>query len=335
MHPMHRKSEETVVSEAPITKSDRTGLDGNSDGGPPRSASRSRVRFNAALKWVRRVHMYFGLFLSPWILIYGISAILFNHPDAFSDQNILTLGRSETTGTPLDAMPDGPELAARVVEGLNARGDGKSYRLLDPRSATISLPIGVSAGGPGGGHLIRYDLDARSLAILPTPKAGNSVMNQPEGKVLQLRDPPRKHLEEGISEVLRRRKIEADKVSIRFASDLIFEVQAQGQAWRVAYNIQTERVTVGPVDKAEGQLTNRRFITGLHLASGYPPRLGVRWFWATLVDVMALAMVGWVCSGFLMWWQMRSLRRWGVITIAVSILTATAVATMMHPVLPR
>jgi hypothetical protein len=318
-----------------MTKSDQTDFDDDLDIRPPRSASRSRVRFNAALKVVRRVHMYFGLFLTPWVFVYGVSAFLFNHPDAFSDQNLVRLGRSETAGTPLDAMPDGPELAARVVAGLNARADGKTYRLRNPRAATIALPIGVAATSRGGGHLVRYDLDARSVTILPTPKAGNSVMDPSAGKVLKLEDPPRKHLEGGISALLRRLKIESDKVSVRFASDLIFEVEADGKPVRVAYNIQTERVTVRPADQAEGRLSNRRFLTGLHLASGYPSQWGSRWFWAIIVDVLAGAMIFWGCSGLLMWWQMKSLRRWGVITLVISIATAAALGTTMHAILPR
>jgi hypothetical protein len=36
---------------------------------------------NKFFPFVRILHLYFGLFLSPFILIYGISAITFNHPD--------------------------------------------------------------------------------------------------------------------------------------------------------------------------------------------------------------------------------------------------------------
>jgi hypothetical protein len=152
---------------------------------------------------------------------------------------------------------------------------------------------------------------------------------------LRLPDRPRDRLEQGVGAVLRRLEMGSDKVSIRFAPDLNFEVEAEGQRLRAAYNIQTERVTLRPFDEEENRLSNRRFITGLHLASGYPSRLGVRWFWALAVDVMAAAMVVWGCSGLLMWWQMKSLRRWGVVALVISVVAAAALATTMHPVLPR
>jgi hypothetical protein len=54
-----------------------------------------------------------------------------------------------------------------------------------------------------------------------------------------------------------------------------------------------------------------------------------------MVDIMAAAMVVWGCSGLLMWWQMKSLRRWGVLTLIVSVVTAAGVATGMHAALSR
>ena len=34
---------------------------------------------------LRRVHLFLGLFLLPWAVLYGVTAFLFNHPAAFSD----------------------------------------------------------------------------------------------------------------------------------------------------------------------------------------------------------------------------------------------------------
>ena len=33
------------------------------------------------MRWTRRVHMYAGLFMLPWVLMYGTSALFFNHAD--------------------------------------------------------------------------------------------------------------------------------------------------------------------------------------------------------------------------------------------------------------
>ena len=51
--------------------------------------------------------------------------------------------------------------------------------------------------------------------------------------------------------------------------------------------------------------------------------------------MMAAAMVVWGCSGPLMWWQMKSLRRWGAVALAASVVAATCLALAMHAVLSR
>ena len=302
-----------------------------------RSASRSRahVRYNATLKLVRRVHMYFGLFLTPWVFLYGVSAFLFNHPDAFPDREVRTLDRSETAGTSLEAIPDASALAARVVEALNARAGGRSYRLHNSDYATLSRPLTVTATGRGREHAVRYDFDSGAVTIRSTPTAGRSPHGLPDGEILRLEDPPRERLARGVPVLLSRLGIEADGVSIRNPPDLVFDLDAEGERLRVAYNIQTERLSVRPVDDPAGRLSNRRFLTGLHLAFGYPSRPGARWLWAVVVDMMAAAMVVWGCSGPLMWWQMKSLRRWGAVALAASVVAATCLALAMHAVLSR
>jgi hypothetical protein len=74
-------------------------------------------------------------------------------------------------------------------------------------------------------------------------------------------------------------------------------------------------------------------LTGLHLSFTYPARFDARWLWAVAVDAMFVAMVFWGMSGLAMWWQMKKLRVWGIVTLALSIAVATAMALGMHEVL--
>ncbi len=37
------------------------------------------------VRYVRRIHMYFALFLTPWVLMYAISAFIFNHFETIRD----------------------------------------------------------------------------------------------------------------------------------------------------------------------------------------------------------------------------------------------------------
>src|SRR6478672_1275705 len=84
-----------------------------------RPSPRARVRYNMAMKFVRRAHMYVGLSLVPFVILYGVTAFLFNHPDWFSDRSVRLITTKDAAGTPLGSFPAADALAARVVAALN------------------------------------------------------------------------------------------------------------------------------------------------------------------------------------------------------------------------
>jgi hypothetical protein len=305
------------------------------DTGRPRGRARARVRYNIAMKWVRRTHMYAGLFLVPWVFLYGISAFLFNHPDAFPDREVRAVSRSEAAGTPLEGLPDADRLAARVVAALNARSPEARFRLDASAGATLSRPLTVTATGRGREHSVRYDLDSGTGTVRSTAAPDEPPRYLPDGEVLRLEDSPRERLAAGVPALLGRIGIEADAVTVRNPPDLVFDLEADDGRWRVAYNLQTERLSIRRADDPSGRLSSRRFLTGLHLAFGYPSRVGPRWLWALVVDVMAAAMIAWGTSGLMMWWQMKSVRRWGAVALGASLVAASLLGVGMHAVLAR
>jgi hypothetical protein len=296
--------------------------------------SRTRVRYNRSMKLIRRAHMYAGLFLLPWVFLYGVTAFLFNHPEAFPDREVRTVSRSEAAGTPLGEMPGADELATRVVKAVNDRSGGR-YRLSASSRATLSRPLTVTASGHGREHSVRYDFDTGEAIIRSTPAAGKPPTDLPDGEVLHLDDSPRERLARGVPALLGKLGIDGDSITIRNPPDLIFEIEGEGHRWRTAYNLQTERISVRPADDPASQLSSRRFLTGLHLAFGYPSSPGVRWAWAVIVDVMAAAMVVWGCSGLMMWWQMKSLRRFGLVVMMISLTGSVILAIGMHGLLGK
>src|SRR5262245_55532758 len=89
-----------------------------------------------AMPAVRRLHLYLGLSLLPWAVLYGVTGFLFNHPTAFADAPTASFGRSELSGTPMENPPTPAEVAARVVAALNARTDPpEAYSLVQPEKA--------------------------------------------------------------------------------------------------------------------------------------------------------------------------------------------------------
>src|SRR5205085_286342 len=100
---------------------------------------------------VRRGHLYAGLFLLPWVVLYGVTAFLFNHPTAFADQPAKSFDKSDLKGTPLESVPAAKELAAQVVEKLQARApEGTTYTLVEPDRAKFTREFAFATAKADG-----------------------------------------------------------------------------------------------------------------------------------------------------------------------------------------
>jgi hypothetical protein len=108
----------------------------------------------------RRTHLYAGLFLAPWVAMYGFSGFIFNHGSWFAPG-----GGSKPIEWTVDvtALPQWPEpdaLARKVVAALNAaekdKAGGTEYRL--SAEGRPKLQGGVSLEGQGRGGRFRLSL---------------------------------------------------------------------------------------------------------------------------------------------------------------------------------
>ena len=128
------------------------------------AAPKSRAWGRDLMMLTRRSHLYAGLLLYPWVLLYGVTAFLFNHPTAFSDQTFLQFGKDAMKGTALEGVPTAPDIAAKVVAALNARSEGGAkYTLIKPDAARFERG-GVSANVKAG--------DGKTYSVSLQPDGG-------------------------------------------------------------------------------------------------------------------------------------------------------------------
>ncbi|MCS6953753.1 MAG: hypothetical protein RMK57_14470 [Bryobacterales bacterium] len=118
------------------------------------------------LYFVRRLHLYLGMSLLPWFLMYGLSSFVFNHPRPFDylygrihgpDQWTLRLERPYH----LAVTPD---------------GDGRAYGAKILSDLGLEGAFGVYWAGPREFHVYRFDfwnatqvkyfLDEKRLVVL-------------------------------------------------------------------------------------------------------------------------------------------------------------------------
>jgi hypothetical protein len=296
--------------------------------------SRRRLRSRAVMHWIRRIHLYSGLFMFPWVLLYGITGLLFNHPVLFPDRPQRILTRTDFDSTALEQLTNPASDAELVVAALNARpapeGSEKIHlRLVRANESLYTRDVVVvRARGAGQEHSVMFDVPGGTALIRTTA--------QPEDQQapfavrgLKVSGSLGERIKTGLPEALRRLSLSADDAGISIGSNLVFYVEADGHTWRALYNVQTGAVTARPANVSPN-LSVRQFLTDLHMSHGYPAHCTVRWLWAVLVDAMFASMVFWAISGLFMWWQIKAVRVAGAGLLIVSATVATLLAWGMY-----
>jgi len=300
----------------------------------PRLEIRKRAWSRIAMHWIRRIHLFSGLFMFPWVMLYGLTALLFNHPTAFRDQVQRTLGHAEFAGTALDQPADPVRDAVKVIDALNAKfpseGPELRYRLIEPDKARyLRDTVAARVRGPGQDHAVTFDLPSGIASIATTIQ---NDADQPQFAVrgLKVSGSLGERMKAGLPEALTRLGLAADDAGIAIGTPLLFHVEGDGRRWTAAYNVQTGAVTGRPVESAN-ELSWRRFLTELHQAHAYPSKFtAARWFWAIAVDGMFVSMTFWGVSGLFMWWQIKAVRRAGAVVLVLSLIVASLLALGMH-----
>lgn len=301
--------------------------------GPTTAAATSRrwwdrTRYNRAMKLARRFHLYLGLFMTPWVFLYGISAFLLNHPDVVSDAPI-------RVGAGAGGTPRAEDLAATVVGALNAAEPSAGadaappYRLVEPEAAEFNRDLMATVRTKDGSYLARIDMADGSIVL--RPNAARTPPASPFGKpsvTLPLR--PFDEAVKGLPERLKAAGVAAEAAGLRLAPDLAFLMEGKGETWRVTFNGQNGVALARPASYKSPSPAFSRYLILMHVAHTFPARINARWVWAVLVDLMFLSMASWGVTGLLMWWQMKNLRRIGLIVLLLSAVAALLLGIGMH-----
>ena len=314
---------------------------------------------------LRRGHLYCGLFLFPWAILYGVTAFLFNHPTAFSDQPTATFGKSAAAGTPLESLPTPGELAAALVAKLNETqkpptpytlaGEAKylrdnAFATVKADGQTLSILIDLKNGGgtvrvaptverkePGKAPFAvgsRAGPVGRGSGVRGPGSRGSNMPSSSEG--IKLDDPIHERIKASVPTLVERAGFPSGEVTVTSVPDVVFPVEADGKTWTATYNPMTGALSgTSVVAKPENELSIRRFLTRLHTTHGYPNEVNDRWFWAVVVDGMAFTMCFWALTGLVMWWQIKATRKIGLLVMLCSGGAATWLGFAMHAALSQ
>ena len=250
---------------------------------PPVRATTRRPLRRRVMHVVRRGHMYLGLFLLPWAILYGVTGFLFNHPTAFSDQPTASFGRSELVGTPMENPPPPAEVAEQVVSALKARANPPvEYRLVQPEKAKYTrefafatvkaddceVSVLIDVTGKGGTVRSR-NLPAGPLAAIekaPFATADglkNGATKGEKGAVRsartrQLDSPLHERVKAAIPVILERTGFPSGEVTVTSVPDVSFHMADAEKTWVVTFNAMTGTVNGKPADEPVARRNSRR-----------------------------------------------------------------------------
>lgn len=321
----------------------------------PKPQSSRRPLSRRIMHVVRRTHLYVGLFLFPWAILYGVTGFLFNHPTFLADAPVKHFDRADVAGTPLADAPTPQQQASAVLTKLN---DQKKP------ATPFTMANGEAHYGTRETFVATVKADARTFFVVYDPKTASGIIRETTPKRAEAVPPfatgtaeaPRQRgmgmmgpmkqnpsgipiddsivdrIKAAVPTIMERKGFPRGEVTVTTAPDIKFPVEAGGQVWTAIYNPITTTVTGRPGTDAT-DLSFRTFLLRLHLSRGYPGEVTTKWFWAIGVDAIAIVLCYWGVSGLFMWWQIKATRKAGLVVLALSAVAATALGVGMYTVI--
>lgn len=309
------------------------------------------------MKFVRRIHMFAGLFMLPWVLVYGVSALVFNHNSWFypnAKKNASAPQVREVDELPATAWQRGPlagvgtaeSLAASVLKEINQSltNANVAWTLAGDAAARFTRTLVLESANGSTNLEVQINFDEQSGTLTRRITGAKDPAQRPAAETRHF-DPPAaeifngdwsKELAQQLAPTEGTVRLDLKPFRVKNAPELVFNADAEGRRWNIRCNLVNGEVTAREAGQGAGFVARTAgFITRLHKARGYPnnSEVTIRWWWALLVDAMAFLMLLWGLSGLAMWWQMKGQRKWGAITLAACGVVTWLIWTGMQTVL--
>jgi len=281
------------------------------------------------LKLVRRLHLYFGLFLLPWVFLYGITGAMYNHMGLFPAVEIQNVPSGALADSALKNFPEPEVLAGQVVAELRKAAPGSTIALNANHGAAFNNDLMLETWVDGEKKVVHFNPVDFSAKVVTPPDEGEKKAQTPMlNGVKNVRVEPNPH----------RMAEAAALVALKAAGlggggrfnpvgwcKLNFLADIDGETARVTYVLRDGHVDVTKFTGEDGMNT-RQFFLRMHSFHGRGASWSARNLWSLFIDLMAFAMVMWGVTGIVMWWQLKSVRVVGGIVLILSVIVATMVA---------
>lgn len=280
---------------------------------------------------IRRIHLYSGLFLLPWVLMYGVTGAMFNHLGLFPRIQIRPIPAESATAAGLSEFPDARRLAMQVVEAVQREAGSSRIELPENSAAEFTNELSFEVKHDGRQHVVYMDpvTHASWVGIMPGNDEDPEVL-LPAIRSVKLAPDPQAAAHKAATAILQDAGLLNGSDPQPFGwTKLNFLATVDGQPARITYVLKDGHVDINRFTGEDG-MPWRHFFLRMHTSHGQSPTWTGRSFWSLAVDAMAIAMVFWGLSGIVMWWQIRRTRWIGAAVLGLSVITAGAMCLGLH-----
>ncbi len=347
----------STVDKTDLADSTASSSDQSQEELPAKTSKRKKKLLSKPMIWIRRIHLFSGLFMLPWVLLYGFTALLFNHPTYMPGaKTSIEHFKLDLSGQ--SHLPKAKDLAQLVVDWaqqtLNESSSDQKIELIRPELAaytrqavasfetdteTVSVILDINSSS---GYLRKTlkQIDEPDSNAEETEQAAPALENSLR---LSLQENPGIALKKGFAEVVK--QYEYEKLNLRGIPTFEFHALVDGEPRVLRFSqgdrrrgrnqgsddlLKPYKGVLSIVGQQPRELSLRSYLLRLHTAHGYPVQQNSRWFWAIAVDLMFASMVFWGLSGVFMWWQIKRTRKIGFVVLLLSAAVATWLAIGMH-----
>lgn len=287
--------------------------------------------------WVRRIHLYSGLLLLPWVFLYGVTGFLFNHPSFFQSGDVKFVSPGDVQGTALDKLPAPQAVAARLVEEINSGAEQK-YKLVEDSVSyargSMRVTFTDQQGKPQAWTIdpVDHSGNVRSVNARMSRERDKDKEKAPfDRKDLKLEQPLKEQLAATAPVLLEQLGYKSASAIKPEVGALAFRLTDGETTWQASYSESLGTLTGERVKEGEAPtMAFRQFLLRMHLTHVYPNEFNIRWFYCVVVDVMSLTMLFWGVSGVIMWLQIKRTRVLGALLLLVALVSAAVIGPLMY-----
>ena len=279
-----------------------------------RSYTKNLLHFN------RRLHLYSGLFMIPFVLVFGLSGMFFNHTSWMSEKTS-TVFEAHVLAELLGHYPPAEGLADELLAVVADREAWTNARAAEVRWSGPSI---LRTRVDRTDHRLEVDPNASRAMLLTMP---DFALAPPiaSGQDDSLTVTDNAALVESFEEWLVARGLESGASRVQRGAELLVDVEVDDRTLRVELDPSTGSYRVHDLD--DRKFSTRDFLENLHVIHRYPlSKSDPAWTWVLLADALAALMIVWAVSGVIMWLRMPRILLAGLAFMVASSLVFAALA---------